>query len=243
MPLLIAFGDVHGCHQAAERAVQTAEELKARAIFLGDYVDRGPSSAQTLCVLSEAKRAHPDWVFLRGNHDQMLLDLIEDKRRPDEIGEALGMNFDYRQTRRSLEEWFDLSVERRAETLAFLHGTEFYHRTEHFVFLHALLRDTGEGLHEKSSDELLWNYSYEPIWTGPSFVHGHLPVPTPTVQRSSEENPRRAININTECGYGGQLTGILIDERCAHENAWCQGFVAICENGSDGETANYLTEF
>ena len=73
---IIAFGDIHGCFNAALKAVQLANEEKAMAVFLGDYVDRGPDSIKTLEVLIEAKKRNPKWVFLRGNHDQMLLDLI-----------------------------------------------------------------------------------------------------------------------------------------------------------------------
>ena len=82
---IIAFGDIHGCFKAATSAVQLANKEKALAVFLGDYVDRGPDSIKTLEVLIEAKKQNPEWIFLRGNHDQMLLDLIFDKQNPNKI--------------------------------------------------------------------------------------------------------------------------------------------------------------
>ena len=44
-----------------------AKKEKAKAIFLGDYVDRGPDSIKTLEILIEAKRKNPVIVSMRPN--------------------------------------------------------------------------------------------------------------------------------------------------------------------------------
>src|SRR5258708_4492756 len=56
--------DAHAFRAAAERTVA----------FLGDYVDRGPSSATVIELILELQ-AHGAFsvVALRGNHDQVLL--------------------------------------------------------------------------------------------------------------------------------------------------------------------------
>ena len=216
---VIAFGDVHGCHKAAERAVLLASELGAQAIFLGDYVDRGPSAIATLRVLMKAQEQHPNWIFLRGNHDQMLLDLIEGRAQATDIGEVLGMNFEYAQAGRSLQEWQEASVPEQESIVRFLHSTPFYHETELFIFCHAVLRDTGQPMEEKSSEELMWNYSYLPSWQGKTFVHGHLPVDDPGINGNG-------VNVNTSCGYGGMLTGLHISK---HGEPLC--FFSISEDG------------
>ena len=84
---VIVFGDIHGCYKAANTAITLAEGLNVSAIFLGDYVDRGSSSMKVLEILINAKEKHPDWIFLRGNHDQMLLDLINGNKHPDGFDE------------------------------------------------------------------------------------------------------------------------------------------------------------
>jgi serine/threonine protein phosphatase 1 len=215
----IAFGDIHGCYEAAERAVQLAEELKAKAIFLGDYVDRGPSAVKTLRVLIRAKENHPDWIFLRGNHDQMLLDLINGVAQTSDVGEVLGMNYGYDQAALSFKEWQETITEEQQAIVTFLDSTSLHHETEKFIFCHAVLNNSGELLYKKAKERLLWNYDYQPLWIDKTFVHGHLPTNHPAVTHYG-------ININTYCGYGGYLTGMFFQ---VSENML--NFFTISENG------------
>jgi|SRR5665647_12226 serine/threonine protein phosphatase 1 len=70
-------GDLHG------RVDQVGSVLRAfggtrTMIFLGDYVNRGPDSRRVLQTLIAAQRLWPEsLLFLRGNHDQALLDFYE----------------------------------------------------------------------------------------------------------------------------------------------------------------------
>jgi len=200
---LIAFGDIHGCYKAAKRAVQLANEEKALAIFLGDYVDRGPDSIKTLEVLIEAKKQNPEWIFLRGNHDQMLLDLILGQTEPNiefKVPNGLSSN---EETTTVFLKWQSSSVLLKNEIVSFLESTIFYHETEHWIFVHAPLKDSKIPLDKKLQVELIWNYDLNPIWEGKQFMHGHSTVNKPvTINKGT--------NINTLCGYGGVLTGMLI---------------------------------
>jgi serine/threonine protein phosphatase 1 len=201
---IIAFGDIHGCYEAAQSAVLLAEELNAQAVFLGDYVDRGPSAVKTLSILIAAQKKHPDWVFLRGNHDQMLLDLIKGIVKKEDIGEVLGMNYGYNHTVKSLVEYQQISVVEQNAVFTFLNSLKPYYETENYIFCHGIVRNTEESIENKSTVELMWNYNYDPKWDGKPFIHGHLPVKKVTKRY-------KGININTECGYYGCLSGLLIN--------------------------------
>lgn len=200
---IIVFGDIHGCFKAAERSVQLANEEKALAIFLGDYVDRGPDSIKTLEILIEAKKKNPDWIFLRGNHDQMLLDLINGITEPyTEFKVPNGLSSNEITTKEFIK-WQNCSRKLKEEIVLFLQSTLFYHETEEWIFVHAPLKDNSVSLNEKTEEQLIWNYDLNPIWDGKQFIHGHDTINSPTTSN-------KGTNINTLCGYGGVLTGMLI---------------------------------
>src|SRR5580765_5777294 len=74
----LAIGDIHGSFIALSTLLNTLEIQPAdQLVFLGDYIDRGPDSRKVLDLLT---RPNPPGsrVFLRGNHEVMILDARED---------------------------------------------------------------------------------------------------------------------------------------------------------------------
>src|SRR5690606_22143179 len=45
-------------------------------VFLGDYVDGGPHTRQVLDQLIAWHTEYPRWVFLKGNHEDLMLDAL-----------------------------------------------------------------------------------------------------------------------------------------------------------------------
>ena len=75
---LYAVGDIHGCAAELEallRHMVDQEKLSAAdvVIFIGDYVDRGPDSKSVVELLLAFQRDYPATLFLKGNHEDMLL--------------------------------------------------------------------------------------------------------------------------------------------------------------------------
>jgi serine/threonine protein phosphatase 1 len=76
-----AIADIHGRHDLLCRAISLIERHAGlgggRLIVLGDYVDRGPQSAQVIDVL----KAGPflprwRWDILAGNHEAMMVEVL-----------------------------------------------------------------------------------------------------------------------------------------------------------------------
>lgn len=83
--LTYVIGDVHGCVDrlgallAKIDADVAAQEQTARIVFVGDYIDRGPASAEVLRFVAEMTGSFPGSVIaLAGNHEQMMMDFLAD---------------------------------------------------------------------------------------------------------------------------------------------------------------------
>ncbi len=79
-----AIGDVHGCLASLKNLLERIEldraarpEKKSTIVFLGDLIDRGPSSREVLEFLMSYK---PDWtniIFLMGNHEEVMIEVLD----------------------------------------------------------------------------------------------------------------------------------------------------------------------
>jgi serine/threonine protein phosphatase 1 len=75
-----AFGDIHGDLDALERAFERLPERRESdtLVFLGDYLDRGPNSAEVVAYVRRLAVEGPAKVVaLRGNHEDAWLRAID----------------------------------------------------------------------------------------------------------------------------------------------------------------------
>lgn len=78
-------GDLHGSLGLLEHMLENIDQVigalglsDPKLVFVGDYIDRGPSSAGVLNRLHELSTEFPNNVTcLLGNHEQMMLDFID----------------------------------------------------------------------------------------------------------------------------------------------------------------------
>lgn len=188
-----AVGDVHGCYDLLvdllERIVADAGRSgpgDATLVFVGDYIDRGPATSDVLSALIWLERHAPfATVFLRGNHEQALLDYLADpvphKQWLRVGGRATLQSYGIDVAEGPLSDAEHHSLRDRladrlpASHLDFLRRLRLFHETDHFVFVHAGLRPDIP-LAEQSPDDLLWIREgfLEERTPGPKrIVHGH----------------------------------------------------------------------
>ena len=81
---IYAVSDIHGCANQLAKVFAAIDDHLSRVrpkhpihVFLGDYIDRGPASRQVIDMLIDRAQRH-ETIFLKGNHEAMLLDLLRD---------------------------------------------------------------------------------------------------------------------------------------------------------------------
>jgi serine/threonine protein phosphatase 1 len=215
---LIAIGDLHGCAKTLDAMLAKLQpRLDEHLVFIGDYVDRGPDSRGVLSRLIELEQAAydrkgPTCTFLRGNHDQMMLDYL------DTGGSNLvlwRMNGGLSTIANYLQGPGDIDVP--PDHVAFQRRTELLYETEEFVFVHAGLdaeRTIEENVDDPDPRVLLWTRSHFDadlsIWDK-TVVCGHTPMATPL-------STPRLVAIDTGAAYShvrglGRLTAVRLPER------------------------------
>ena len=74
-------GDIHGCVEEPRLLLEFLEREEGLndndvVIFLGDYIDRGPASNEVIDLMLGFHMRFPNTRFLKGNHEDMLLDFL-----------------------------------------------------------------------------------------------------------------------------------------------------------------------
>ena len=84
--MIYAMSDIHGCIEELQKQMEQVDlSGKNRIIFLGDYIDYGDSSCQVLEYIRDLQKEYGEEkvVVLKGNHEQMFLEWIDDRNYHD----------------------------------------------------------------------------------------------------------------------------------------------------------------
>ena len=183
-------GDIHGrCAQLqALLDLVPRDEATDKLVFLGDLIDRGPDVPGCVALVLSMCRENPVRVIcLRGNHEQMLLDFIDDASRIW-METATGSDQTFSQytgtpVRLRSEDDFDavrdlLAEKIPAEQIEFLRELPLYHEDDFALYVHAGL-ENGKHPSESSAHSLLWTRDMEfyKSYHGKPCVFGHTPTP------------------------------------------------------------------
>jgi len=193
---ILAIGDIHGCRGHLQGLLdQVAPTANDRLVFLGDYIDRGEDSPGVLDDLLELQRQHPKTVFLKGNHEQMLLEYLAGDLDLGYLlngGSATLQQYEQRGTQLLPPAHRD-----------FIDKLQLSWQQDGWLFVHAGLKP-GVAIADQSESDLLWiRQEYlshpDPCEWGVVVVHGHTP------QQEVSQEPCR-IGLDTGAVYGRRLS-------------------------------------
>ena len=221
MPRRLAISDIHGCFRTFESLLDrisfgTTDEL----YLLGDFVDRGPRSAQVIDYIlrlqDEGYRIHG----LRGNHDQYMIDalLVGDKHARNTWRSAGASS-----TKKSYVTPENPEGRINPIHIYWLNELPYYYLLDDYVLVHAGLNFRRRNpLKGKSSmlNRRNWYRHIDYDWLGDrKIVHGHTPLTR--IQVEAQCHPRRraypVFDIDAGCFHTkpgmGHLCAMNLDER------------------------------
>ena len=217
-----AIGDVHGRLDLLDRMLELVEAdlaqhpaRRALLLFLGDIIDRGPSSAQAIERLRNYRHPGLRPVFLMGNHEEVLLRLLNGERGILDSWlrfggtECLASYGVEARSVKALPERDALKLIRQAVPDAhrkFIADWADTLRFGDYLFVHAGIRPAID-LSMQSQSDLRWirhPFLDDDSDHGFVIVHGH------TINETVVERPNR-IGIDTGAYRTGVLTALVLE--------------------------------
>jgi serine/threonine protein phosphatase 1 len=222
---IYAVGDIHGradllvkLHKLIQKDAQIyGQEKTKKIIYLGDYIDRGLESKTVIDILLTQPLQDFQHIFLKGNHEDLLLRCIGDPQTwPAWIGlggaatalsygarlrpsEAEDDNIDERMRQDFLQR---IPLEHRS----FLEGLQLNCRSGDYLFVHAGVRPHVP-LEQQDPQDLMWireDFLRHKASLGVVVVHGH------SISLKPEVLPER-IGIDTGAYATNALSCIVLD--------------------------------
>ncbi len=217
-------GDIHGrddltreiCHRILGDSQSMPPGMKRAAVFLGDYLDRGMNSREVIDFLIDDPLPGFETHFLKGNHEQKLLDFLDDcneggmwlelgggatvfsygVRVPKEIKVADRLKY--------IRDAF--CVEFPDTHLRFLKNLEIQYTVGDYLFVHAGINPK-RPLDDQNPDDIIWGVDEFLDFDddlGKIVVHGHSTTVNP-VERSNR------ISIDTGAYFTNNLTCLVLE--------------------------------
>lgn len=217
-------GDIHGMHTSLEEMLKNWKPDSQQLIFVGDYVDRGPNSAETLNLVRQLQLEHGA-ICLRGNHEEMFLAFLHNpisnwasyarNGGMETVAQLLGEN------KQTISQYSRIKLSRLLHEQhpwleEWLSELPYFVEFGDFVVVHAGLDLTLQDWRNTSSHDMVWirqNFHEMANKTGKIIIFGH----TPTMNLHHDWNATGIWHKDNKLGidggavYGGSLLALEID--------------------------------
>ncbi|MCK0069376.1 metallophosphoesterase [Kordiimonas laminariae] len=224
--LVYAIGDIHGRADLLEKLLKQifadieaqGKGFKVTLVFLGDYIDRGFHSKEVIDILVRLQREMENVVCLAGNHEDMLLQFLDDPLSSDiwlQVGGVAALASygiylpDAPEANDLMNASNQLSDLLPRDHLKFFRALKEHHQIGDYYFVHAGVRP-GVVLDAQLREDKLsirQEFTEARCRYGVKIVHGH------SVVRSAEILANR-IAIDTGAFATGMLTaGVFSQNR------------------------------
>ena len=220
-----AIGDIHGCLDKLKSLMtQIGPCAEDTLIFLGDYIDRGPDSKGVVdYLINLPKRTGAECIYLKGNHEHMMLDYFEGKNEYWLTNGAYQTLLSYLkspdpESSETYTEFGDaemLAAINEAGHMEFFKNLKLFHEDEEYIYVHAGF-ERGTPYDQQDADTVLWvryNFINKPTDLDKKVIFGHTPEDSFTPIMRVDK-----IGIDTGACFGGPLTAINLPNEIFYES-------------------------
>ncbi|RKP56821.1 serine/threonine protein phosphatase [Cohnella endophytica] len=225
MTRTIMISDIHGCVEPLNRLLDQIryDSANDQLILLGDYVDRGPHSKETVDRVMDLVLNHRA-IALRGNHDQRMVDLI---RTEDPDIQHRFLEHGGRQTLASYCDSDDLNFDAErfeqakahinakfAHHIAFLDKLPYYYEGDFLICVHAGLNPRFADWRKQPKRDFMYiknDFIRNKTRANKKVVFGHTRAME--LHDSAEVwFQEDKIGIDGGCAYGQQLNALVFED-------------------------------
>jgi len=210
-------GDIHGCVKELACLIESLPLKKRdRLVFLGDYIDRGPDSRGVVSYLLDLQQdSSYEFVFLKGNHEDMLLSYLGLAGQHGEMffyngGQATLVSYGLSSRDLSSQAVFAAMP---AGHIEFFQALKSYWTNGAYLCVHAGIHPE-KSLQEQTEAELLWirnKFIYSAHALPYTVVFGHTP------QTDVLYDLPYKIGLDTGLVYGNKLSCLETEEKVLYQ--------------------------
>lgn len=222
---ILMISDIHGCIKQFNELLDAINynPSEDNLILLGDYVDRGPRSKETVERVKELVNNY-NVIALRGNHDQRLVDLISTDSEMvlgkflEHGGTQTLQSYCHFVTDNIDEELYKYAIEyirvHFNSHIDFLESLPLYHEDLHHIYVHAGLNPKYINWREQPENDFMYikrEFHQSEPRTDKLVIFGH----TRTIEFHESSDiwfGHGKIGIDGGCAYGMQLNCLIFDE-------------------------------
>ncbi|MEQ8470265.1 MAG: metallophosphoesterase family protein [Marinoscillum sp.] len=196
----LVISDIHGCYSTLQSLISKISLTdNDQLIFLGDYINKGPSSKEVLDYIIRLSSDYNVYPAL-GNHDKMLLDYLLEPSNPNhsELLKELGN-----------EDFFALSETERKGYIDFLSSLHYYFISGEYILVHAGINFNLSNPFLGKEDMLnIREFYYDSSKAqNKTIVHGHLPYEKRDILERIKTRSK-ILPIDNGCVYSGERVGM-----------------------------------
>lgn len=198
---ILVVGDVHGCLHALQLLLEkywTGDDL---LIQLGDLIDRGKFSGETVQYVQSLQAQNPKLVIvLRGNHEQELIEYVE---------KGSNSNWLRQRGHQTLESFLRIGLS-LSDTAVWMKNLPLFWENEYIFVSHAgISNSVNDPFNADDPQGILWNrQSLKNL--GKVQIIGHTPT---SKNQPNQDIQSNSWNIDTGACFGGNLSAVKLTQK------------------------------